>query len=162
MSAWIGLAGVVAGALIALLSQHLLRLLAVRDRENDLLLEQLATVLALEEDFRNRVWLEREELSDDAVAGWDLAASLLAAARLRILCPDGDLIMALDSLKEAGKELAMSRTFAPQDKQRIQAAWEAHRSALDQFVDVSSRMMRRGQTSRRRRSLPPWREPQRD
>jgi len=89
MEAWIGLAGVIAGAAIALGGQYLTRRSEQRERLTTVLLEQCATVVALSEDFRNRVWEERNQLAENVVAKWDLAAYRLAEARLRILCRAG-------------------------------------------------------------------------
>ena len=56
MGAWIGLVGVVAGALIALVSQYLIRNSEARERRDALLLEQLAMIITLSGDYRDRVW----------------------------------------------------------------------------------------------------------
>ena len=53
MGVWIGLVGVVAGALIALVSQYLIRNSEARERRDTLLLEQLAMIIALSGDYRD-------------------------------------------------------------------------------------------------------------
>jgi hypothetical protein len=70
MSAWIGLIGVAAGALAALIGQYLVRNSEARERRDTILLEQLATLVALSEDFRNRVWEERNKVAANVVAAW--------------------------------------------------------------------------------------------
>src|SRR5450631_2550418 len=108
MSAWIGLVGVVAGAFVALISQYLVRNSEARERKDALLLEQLAVLVALSEDYRNRVWEERAKVATGVVAAWDLGTYRLAEARLRILCQDSNVLSALASLKKTGAELGRS------------------------------------------------------
>lgn len=105
MQAWIGLVGVIAGAVIALSGQYLTRRSEVRERQQTLLLEQCALVTALAEDFRNRVWEERNQVAEGVVARWDLGAYRLAQARLRILCDETGVLSALQVLSEAGGNL---------------------------------------------------------
>jgi hypothetical protein len=47
MGAWIGLVGVVAGALVAFLSQYLIRNFEARERRDTLLPEQLAMIICI-------------------------------------------------------------------------------------------------------------------
>jgi len=61
MAAWAGLVGVVAGALIAFAGQYVMRRGEKQERFDALLLEQFAVIIALSEDFRNRVWEERNQ-----------------------------------------------------------------------------------------------------
>ena len=142
MSAWIGLVGVVAGALAAFIGQYFVRNSESRERKDTLLLEQLAVLLALSEDYRNRVWEERNNMTTDAVASWDMKTYRLAEARLRILCHDSSVLSALTALKKAGGELGVSWRMSPEDEPRTQAAWEAHRAAVDQFIAASSQAFR--------------------
>jgi hypothetical protein len=142
MGAWIGLVGVVAGALVALVSQYLVRNSEARERKDMLLLEQLAVLVALSEDYRNRVWEERTKVATGVVATWDLGAYRLAEARLRILCQDSNVLSALLSLKKAGGELGTSWRLSPEDEARTQAAWEAHRAAVNEFIAASSQAYR--------------------
>lgn len=101
MDAWIGLAGVVAGAFIAFVGQYMMRRSEMRERSEALLLEQAAVIAALSEDYRNRVWEERSKLAGDVVAAWDMGAYRLAEARLRILSGDHGLLEAMDELRES-------------------------------------------------------------
>jgi hypothetical protein len=142
MSAWIGLVGVVAGAFVALISQYLVRNSEARERKDALLLEQLAVLVALSEDYRNRVWEERAKVATGVVAAWDLGTYRLAEARLRILCQDSNVLSALASLKKTGAELGRSWRLSPEDEARTQAAWEAHRAAVNQFIAASSQAFR--------------------
>ena len=88
MAEWIGLAGVVAGAVIAFGGQYLLRRAERQDRNDALLLEQFAIIIALSEDYRNRVWEERNQVANSVVNAWDLGTYRLAEARLRVLSRD--------------------------------------------------------------------------
>jgi hypothetical protein len=138
MEAWIGLAGVIAGAAIALGGQYLTRRSEQRERLTTVLLEQCATVVALSEDFRNRVWEERNQLAENVVAMWDLAAYRLAEARLRILCRDPDVLAAVEVLRKSGASLGETWRLSPKDEAAVNAALEAHRSALKAFIAVGS------------------------
>ena len=150
MYAWIGLVGVVAGALIAIGGQFLNHRSQVRAQNADRLLEQLALVVALSEDFRNRVREERNNVADQVVRAWDLGAYRLAEARLKILCREPRLLSAVEVLHDAGTDLGRAWRLLPQDSDRVQNAWVAHRSALDTFAaaaadQVRGRRMQRGQ-----------------
>jgi hypothetical protein len=80
--AWIGLTGVVAGALIAIGGQVLNHRSQVRVQSADRLVEQLALIVALSEGFRDRVWEERNNVADQVVKGWDLGAYRFAGTLL--------------------------------------------------------------------------------
>jgi hypothetical protein len=142
MEAWVGLAGVVAGALIAFGGQYLSRRSEVRERNSMLLLEQVTVLAALSEDYRNRVWEERNQVASNVVATWDYHAYRLTEARLRILCREPHVLSALQTLDKAGGDLGVAWRLEPRDEGRVQAAWESHRAALDNFITVSSRLMR--------------------
>jgi hypothetical protein len=143
MQAWIGLVGVIAGAVIVLSGQYVTRRSEVRERQQTLLLEQCAQVAALSEDFRNRVWEERHQVAEGVVARWDLGAYRLAQARLRILCDETDLLSALQVLSEAGGNLGRIWRLSPEGgAENVQEAWETHRSALNSFIKASSRLLR--------------------
>ncbi len=74
MAAWAGLVGVVVGALIAFAGQYVMGRGEKQERFDALLLEQFAVIIALSEDFRNRVWEERNHVASDVVGKWDLEA----------------------------------------------------------------------------------------
>lgn len=131
----------VAGAAIALGGQFLTRRSEQRERLATVLLEQCAAMIALSEDFRNRVWEERNRLAEDAVAKWDLAGYRLAQARLRILCRDPDVLTAIERLRKAGTDLGGTWRVSPHDETAVDAAWEAHRSALKAFIAVGSELL---------------------
>lgn len=63
MATWVGLIGVLAGALIAFVSQYLVGRSERQERNEALLLEQCALLIALSEDYRNRVWEERHQVA---------------------------------------------------------------------------------------------------
>jgi hypothetical protein len=66
--------GWLAGALLAFGGQYLRSRAERQERGETVLLEQFAVLVALSEDFRNRVWEERHEVASDVVAGWDLVS----------------------------------------------------------------------------------------
>jgi hypothetical protein len=143
MGAWIGLVGVVAGALVALVSQYLIRNSEARERRDTLLLEQLAMVIALSEDYRDRVWQERNKVAEGVAAAWDMRSYRLAEAKLKILCRDSNLLATLTALNRSGIELGVSRSQSPENEAQTEAAWKAHKAALEQFITASSMMFRR-------------------
>jgi hypothetical protein len=146
MDAWIGLVGVIAGAVVALGGQYVTRRSEARERQEALLLEQCALLVALSGDYLNRVWEERNQLATDVVASWDLGAYRIAQARLRILCRKPDVLLALDTLSKTGGDLGKAWRLTPDDVGNVDAALDAHRSALDAFTTASSRLLqlRRG------------------
>src|ERR1700722_3404739 len=143
MDAWIGLIGALAGAAIAWSGQYLTRRSEARERQDALLLEQCALIVALEEDLRNRIWEERHKIATGVVTAWDLGAQRLAQARLRILCRDPALLAALEALRQAGKGLGKAWRLSPHDSDIVQAAWETHQSALQTYIDASARLLLR-------------------
>ena len=143
MGAWIGLVGVVAGALIALVSQYLIRNSEARERRDTLLLEQLAMIIALSGDYRDRVWQERKKVVTDVVAAWDIGSYRLAEAKLRILSQDTNLLEALMALNRSGGELGVSWRLSPEDEAQTEAAWKAHKAALERFITAGSTAFRR-------------------
>lgn len=152
VAAWIGLVGVVAGALIAFGGQYLMRRADRQERVDALLLEQFAQVIALCEDFRNRVWMERLQVASDVVDEWDFGTYRLAEARLRVLSQDSQLMAALEALLETGKELDRAWRVTPSDEAAVDKAWKANREAVERFVAVSSQMIRHSVTLGFRRS----------
>ncbi len=143
MGAWIGLVGVVAGALVALVSQYVIRNSEARERRDTLLLEQLAMVIALSADYRDRVWQERNRVATGVAAAWDMRSYRLAEAKLKILCQDSNLLAALMALNESGIELGKSWGLSSEDEAQTEAAWKAHKAALERFIAVSSTVFRR-------------------
>ena len=154
MTAVIGLVGVVAGALIALGGQYLLRRSESQERNDTLLLEQFALIIALSEDYRNRVWEERNQVANGVVNAWDLGAYRLAEARLRVLTQGSAVVNALEALHEAGTQLGKAWRLASHDMAAVDTAWKAHRHAIEQFATVSSQVLRR-QTALGLRRAPP-------
>ena len=151
MAGWIGLAGVVAGALIALGGQYFLRRTERQDRNDALLLEQFALIIALSEDYRNRLWEERNQVASDVVNAWDLGTYRLAEARLRVLSRDSAVVAALRVLHEAGTQLGHAWRLGPRDEATVDSAWVAHREAIERFVAASSQALRRRTTQGLRR-----------
>lgn len=141
MDAWIALVGAVAGALIAFGGQYATRRAETREQTRALLLEQFALLIALSEDFRNRVWEERTQIASGVVAAWDLGTYGLAQARLRVLSRDPVLLSALDLLHKKGKALGIAWRLDPGNESGIEDAWIQYRAAIDQFVVASARAM---------------------
>jgi hypothetical protein len=142
MAAWIGLVGVVTGALIAFGGQYLIGRTERQERNDTLLLEQFALVIALSEDYRNRVWEEYNHVASNVVGKWDIGTYRLAEARLRVLSQEPEVVAALEALQEAGSALGRAWRLASSDKAAVESAWEAHRDAIDRFVAVSSQVIR--------------------
>ena len=142
MEAWVALIGAVAGATIAIAGQYVVRRSEARERASTLLLEQCAQLVALSEDYRNRVWEERHNLSNEAVAAWDLSAYRLAEARLRLLCRTPSVLSALDNLRRSGIALGSAWRLSNTESPDVEQAWKVHRDALNDFIEASSKIVR--------------------
>lgn len=105
------------------------------------LTEAVALVIALSEDYRNRVWEQRNALDPNAVAAWDLKESRLAQSRVRLLTSDPKLLDCERALQRAGTELGKAIRLAPTADADVQQAWDAHRLALDSFVVEGRRVL---------------------
>lgn len=141
MATWVGLVGVLAGALIAFGSQYLLSKTERHERNTGFLLEQCAILISLSEDYRNRVWEERHHIAADVVAKWDLGAYRLAQARLMVLSQEPDFLAAIEALYESGKALGRSWRIGSADEASLDENWRAHRTAINRFVAVSSKVV---------------------
>lgn len=128
------LVSVVVGALIAFVGQAVAGRVERRGRIGDLLLDQCAQVVALEEDFRNRLWEERHLDQKDRVAGWDLVGYRLAAARIRLLASRHPMALALDEVRRAGTALGRYWRLGKIDEDEIERLWVAHKNAIEAFV----------------------------
>ena len=144
MDPWIGLIGVLAGAAIALLGQYGVRRMERRQARDALLLEQCAHVVALSEDYRNRLWEERKLGAENAVASWDMREYRLAGARIRLLTTNVEIGRALEQLVKIGTELGKAWRISRADNEELQQAWVAHREGLDNFVEVAGKAVRAG------------------
>lgn len=140
MDSWIGLVGVVIGGLIGFVTQRLSESAHRTHASRERLEDAVTDVIALAEDYRNRVWEQRHGLSSDSVASWDLQRSRLARARLLLLAKDQQLLAAEGRLQHSGTELGASVRLHPDDA-GVQVAWQAHREALDQFVVEGRRVL---------------------
>ena len=149
-----GLVGVVAGATIAMVGPYVVGRAEARERLGTLLLEQCSQLVALSEDYRNRIWEERNALSETAVADWDLPAYRLAQARLKILCTSEPVLASVTNLQQTGialgREWRLSRTDGP----AVETAWKAHRKALDDFTAHGSSLVLARLRGDRKASLP--------
>jgi hypothetical protein len=140
MAVWVGLIGVLAGALIAFGGQYLMRREERQERNFALLLEQCATIVALSYDYRNRVWEERNQLANDAVASWDIGTYRLAEARLRILAPEPEFMAALMTVRKTGIALGTAWRLSTADETTVESAWSAHGEAISLFITASSKV----------------------
>lgn len=135
MESLLGLVGAIAGAGIVLIGQLISRQTERKHHARDLLLENCAQALALEEEFRGRVWNERHTERTGLVASWDEAAFRSAEARVRLLTRSVPLLEALDGVRVAGQELGAAWALRSEDD-LLNARWAAHRDALDHFAQV--------------------------
>jgi hypothetical protein len=152
---WVGLAGVLAGALIAFLGQVLAGRVERQDQDDALFVEQSALVIAMCEDYRDRVWDERKHVASDRVAAWDSSAYRLAEARLRVLSQDPDVLAALKVLHLTSTALGQTWRTRPEDETAVDSAWIANRAAIDRFASVGSKAARRRAGLRVRLRLKP-------
>lgn len=143
MDAWLALLAAVAGAAIALVGQYVVTAKQTRTRAGELILEQASALVALADDFRNRLWEERELGLTGRVEGWDLAAHRLAAARLRILCDDPALLAALDEFTAAGGRLGGYWRRGGVDPEELDRRWTRDRAAVDAFIEASRATVRK-------------------
>ncbi|MDQ2883316.1 MAG: hypothetical protein M3Y48_19655 [Actinomycetota bacterium] len=143
MEAWIGVIGAVVGAVIALLGQYISNRSERRARDAALLLDQCAHLIALSEDYRNRVWEERNLVANGVVAEWNIGEFRLAEARLKILCKDKASVAAIGRLQSTGQELGKAWRLERSESEALDAAWRNHREALNNFSQISGDLVRR-------------------
>lgn len=143
MSALITLIAAVAGAAIALAGQYLTRRGEARTRTGEFILDQCASIVALSDDFRNRVWEEKELGLTGKVDAWDLGGYRHAAARLMILSDDRALLDALQDLTESGKHLAGYWRRGQADPVELERRREQDKEVCARFVGASAKTLRR-------------------
>jgi hypothetical protein len=143
MNVWVTLLATVAGAVIALAGQYILKRGEKRTRSGELLLEQCAQVIALSEDLRNRVWEEQELHAQGRVDAWDLGAHRIAAARVKILCQDPALLNALEDLTNSGKQLSGYWRLGKAGPDKIENLRELDKVAIAEFIKASAVVVRR-------------------
>lgn len=144
--------GALTGGMIAVIGQYFVRLVDRRNAHTDLVSEQCAQLISLEEDLRNRVWEERRLGLRDVVSAWPIAEYRLAEARLKIACRDVELHDALRGMQTAGGELGRTwRQDLPDDE--VEEAWLRHREALDHLITVSGTVAAKSDEKPWRRSL---------
>lgn len=143
MTSWIGLIGVLAGAGIALFGQYSLKRLDRRHTDVSLLFEQCAQLVALSNDFRNRLWEERKLGRKNSVAEWNVSDHRLAEARIRILCTDERIVSALDRLSSTGRDLGKIWRLSNTESDDLQRAWVANKMAVEAFIEIAGSVMRR-------------------
>lgn len=141
MGEWVALIGVMLGGIIGIGSQWLSARETRRGRRWDVLVESLAEVAALEEDFRNRVWEVRNKISETAVDDWDTIAHRRARASLLILAESESLRTAERTLTSAGEALGRAVRLH-QDDGVVEQCWIAHKVALQSFVTTAKTAIR--------------------
>ncbi|MGQ5260474.1 hypothetical protein ACTWLT_06915 [Micromonospora sp. ZYX-F-536] len=143
MDVWVTLVAAVAGAAIAILGQYLTKRGEANVRLTELLLEQCSRLVALAEDFRHRVWEERELGLVGRVDGWDLGESRLAQAKVRILCGDQRVLAALEELNSSGKSLGAYWRRGQVEPAELEARYERVKRAIESFTAASATLVRR-------------------
>jgi hypothetical protein len=143
VNAWLTLVAAVAGAVIALAGQYATKRGDKRTRSGELLLEQCANVVALSDDFRSRVWEEKELRLPGKVDAWDLSGYRLAAARIKILCNDASLLQSLEELTNSGKRLGAYWRRGQVDVDEFERRREYDKVVCTNFVEVSRKVVRR-------------------
>ena len=138
MAAWIGLIGTLIGAGATLLSQYLVKRPEKHDDRMMLMVARSAQLVALANDYRNRIWEERSLGVADRVSPWNLQDYRLAEAHISIVCRAPSVRLSLRELNEAGKELGrVWRTDASKEPE-VEAAGRRHREALGSFIESSA------------------------
>lgn len=137
METVIGLVGAIAGGALVLAGQYLARRQERRDRRSQLLFENCVRLIAIEEDFRGRVWNERCAGAKDQVDSWNAEGFRIAEASVGILTTDSDLLAALHQVRESGKQLGAKWRLDQRDSPALERLTKEHRAALDAFITAS-------------------------
>ncbi|MYX93915.1 hypothetical protein GT045_03610 [Streptomyces sp. SID486] len=133
----------IAGAVIALVGQHLVKRSEEKARIAQLLLEQCALVAASSADLQHRVWEEKALSLEGRVSDWDLSAQRLASARLRFLSKDQALLSALEEMNKAGQQFGSYWRRGHIDDPEYAARWSRYSEAIERFVAASGNAVRR-------------------
>ena len=142
MDGWLGLVGAAVGAGIAIVGQYVTTRRERKGRLAELLLEQCAQAVALEEDFRSRLFEERRLGRIGRVEEWDLRASTLAGARLRLLSNNEELLASARELAEAGTDLGRYWRTGGREPEEVDRLWRRHRQGIDSFIGVAGVVVR--------------------
>jgi hypothetical protein len=144
MESVLAIIATIIGATIAFASQWTFDRRHRRQRFQELLLEQSAILLALNDDFENRLWEERALGLENRVSEWDLTSSRLAKAKLQIISGSKDLDAAVATLHATGVELGrywrqrQRQRQRQQDDAELERLLDAHRQARQTFLDASA------------------------
>jgi hypothetical protein len=140
MVALASLLGVALGAVIAAGTQLAIRRSQRRERWMGDLLEQCATVYALEAKFRGAA----NAAYDDSVAGrlraWPRDDRRLCEAKILLLCDDDDELQAsLSHLSEVGRKTYEAALVRTPDYEGLK---QEHRNAMEDFASAARRALR--------------------
>ncbi|MEM7272758.1 MAG: hypothetical protein AAF547_06745 [Actinomycetota bacterium] len=140
MEVWIGLVGAVAGATVAFAGQYFVSRAELGAAHRASVLEHCVELIALSEDFRNRLWEERRLATTGSVQGWDLNAYRRAEAALRLLTQDAQLHAAVDELRQTGQDLGSlwRRRGHDGDQEQLESYLNAHQAAIKTFIRIAN------------------------
>ena len=130
----LALVGVIVGGAITLWTQSQGYKFLRQDRRGTGVLDSATTVISLAEDYKNRMWEERNGLSSGAIESWDIARSADAHTRLRLLSNDEALHAASKDLKASGTRLGKAWRLTRIDGPEVEDAWQDYKRALDAFT----------------------------
>jgi hypothetical protein len=143
MDAIVTLMATLVGAGIAFFGQWVFQRQQRRERVGELLLRQCSRLVALNDDFENRLWEERILHLKGRVKKWDLTSSRLAVANLRILSGDPRLDNALNRLHGAGVKLGAHWRIQHADDEELAKLLIDFRTARGEFLSTSRVVVRK-------------------
>lgn len=149
MEVWIGLVGVVIGALAAVAVQWIQLRATDQRADKQALLDVCANIVGLEHLFRHRIWAYKRTGDETKLDEWPIGERRLADARVLILSADDRLRKALLDLRNSGAEFSVSRDA---DEAEFEELSRAHWASLWRFQIEANRIVS-GSRRRRRANL---------
>jgi hypothetical protein len=143
MDALVTLLATLAGAGIAFFSQWIFDRRQRTDRLGKLILKYGALLLAVNEDFENRLWEERVLGLKERVDNWDLASSRRARLNLEILSADPILKQALSRLHSTGVAVGSYWRINRSNDKKLEALLADHQVARKEFQAATSVAVRK-------------------
>jgi len=135
------LAATIAGAAIAMIGQQLAKRGETKIRVLELVLEQCAQLDALNADYWDRVWEERDLGLEGRVESWDVRGHRLATARIKVLCRDGRVLRALDEVNRTGNTLGSYWRSGQRDPIELEGRLAQFNTARAEFLAASAAMV---------------------